>query len=215
MHAQTKRRHFLRETLTHCGVPTVVVLDSFELFASRPKQTILYNLFTLATEGGARLDASSSESGAAAASSSTVGRLALAVVGLSRRIDAVESLEKRIKSRFAHRQLLISPPRWPTVVAMARDALLAPCRSLWATASSEGRATLTTYALLQCPWTSIFHHVTPPTRTRAHTHTYSLSLSHTHTHTGTPPPSTPRLGSSQSMEAPRRRAARGSIRKRN
>ena len=131
---------FLRTTLQQCGVPTIIVLDAFELFTERPKQTMLYNVFTLATQGGLRLD----DADAAAHESSP--RVALAVVGLSRRSDAVQALEKRVNSRFAHHQLLVTQPRWPTLVAMARDALLAPCRAHWAHASPKGRATLEAYA---------------------------------------------------------------------
>lgn len=131
---------FLRTTLEQCGVPTIIVLDAFELFTERPKQTMLYNLFTLATQGGVRLD------DAGVAADGGASRLALAVVGLSRRSDAVQALEKRVNSRFAHHQLLVTLPRWPTLVAMMRDALLAPCRAYWASASAKGRATLVRYA---------------------------------------------------------------------
>ena len=59
----------------------VFVLDEFELFASHPRQTLLYNLFDIAQSRKAPI----------------------AVLGLTTRIDVAESLEKRVKSRFSHR----------------------------------------------------------------------------------------------------------------
>jgi origin recognition complex subunit 4 len=59
----------------------VFVLDEFELFASHPRQTLLYNLFDIAQSRKAPI----------------------AVLGLTTRTDVAESLEKRVKSRFSHR----------------------------------------------------------------------------------------------------------------
>ena len=59
----------------------VFILDEFELFASHPRQTLLYNLFDIAQSRKAPI----------------------AVLGLTTRIDVAESLEKRVKSRFSHR----------------------------------------------------------------------------------------------------------------
>lgn len=75
--------------------PIVVVLDSFELFALRPRQTLLYGL----------LDAAQTS------------QTPIAIIGLTSRVvffsadtkDTVELLEKRVKSRFSHRVIAIPP----------------------------------------------------------------------------------------------------------
>lgn len=61
----------------------VVVLDKFEHFCSRAKQTVLYNLFDIAQEAGVRLS----------------------IIGTSEKMDVMGSLEKRIRSRFSMRHL--------------------------------------------------------------------------------------------------------------
>lgn len=67
----------------------VFVIDEFDLFAAHPRQTLLYNLFDIAQSRKAPI----------------------AVLGLTTRVDVVESLEKRVKSRFSHRSLHLSLPR--------------------------------------------------------------------------------------------------------
>ncbi|KAL8909445.1 MAG: hypothetical protein Q9171_005043 [Xanthocarpia ochracea] len=67
----------------------VFVIDEFDLFASHPRQTLLYNLFDVAQSRNAPI----------------------AVLGLTTRIDVVESLEKRVKSRFGQRYLYLSHPK--------------------------------------------------------------------------------------------------------
>lgn len=68
---------------------TIIVLDEFDLFTLHPRQTLLYNLFDIAQSRKAPI----------------------AVIGCSTRMDAVESLEKRVKSRFSHRWLHVPPVR--------------------------------------------------------------------------------------------------------
>ncbi|XP_077369225.1 origin recognition complex subunit 4 [Festucalex cinctus] len=63
--------------------PVLFVLDEFDLFAHHKNQTLLYNL----------LDVSQS------------AQAPVAVVGLTCRLDVLELLEKRVKSRFSHRQI--------------------------------------------------------------------------------------------------------------
>lgn len=65
------------------------VLDEFDLFASHPRQTLLYNLFDIAQ----------------------ARKAPVAVVGVATRINVVDFLEKRVKSRFSHRQVFVSLPR--------------------------------------------------------------------------------------------------------
>ena len=67
----------------------IFVLNEFDLFTSHPRQTLLYNLFDIAQSRKAPI----------------------AVLGLTTRIDIVENLEKRVKSRFSHRYVHFSLPK--------------------------------------------------------------------------------------------------------
>lgn len=78
----------------------IFVLDEFELFASHPRQTLLYNLFDIAQSRKAPI----------------------AVLGLTTRIDVAESLEKRVKSRFSHRYVHLS-------LAKSFDAFTKICKA--------------------------------------------------------------------------------------
>ncbi|KAF3688389.1 Origin recognition complex subunit 4 [Channa argus] len=63
--------------------PVLFVLDEFDLFAHHKNQTLLYNLFDV----------------------SQSAQTPIAVVGVTCRLDVLELLEKRVKSRFSHRQI--------------------------------------------------------------------------------------------------------------
>uniref|UniRef100_A0AAQ6AAE9 Origin recognition complex subunit 4 n=1 Tax=Amphiprion ocellaris TaxID=80972 RepID=A0AAQ6AAE9_AMPOC len=63
--------------------PVLFVLDEFDLFAHHKNQTLLYNLFDV----------------------SQSAQTPVAVVGVTCRLDVLELLEKRVKSRFSHRQI--------------------------------------------------------------------------------------------------------------
>jgi len=63
--------------------PILFVLEEFDLFAQHRNQTLLYNLFDITQSA----------------------QTPLCVVGLTCRLDVVELLEKRVKSRFSHRQM--------------------------------------------------------------------------------------------------------------
>ncbi|KAI1211031.1 origin recognition complex subunit 4 C-terminus-domain-containing protein [Annulohypoxylon truncatum] len=67
----------------------VFIIDEFDLFATHARQTLLYNLFDIAQ----------------------ARKAPIAVLGLTTRIDVVESLEKRVKSRFSHRYVYMSLPK--------------------------------------------------------------------------------------------------------
>ncbi|KAK3323473.1 origin recognition complex subunit 4 C-terminus-domain-containing protein [Cercophora scortea] len=69
----------------------IFVMDEFDLFATHARQTLLYNLFDIAQ----------------------AKKAPIAVLGLTTRIDVVESLEKRVKSRFSHRYVYLSLPKSP------------------------------------------------------------------------------------------------------
>ncbi|KAL2200547.1 origin recognition complex subunit 4 C-terminus-domain-containing protein [Corynascus similis CBS 632.67] len=67
----------------------IFVIDEFDLFATHARQTLLYNLFDIAQ----------------------ARKAPIAVLGLTTRFDVVESLEKRVKSRFSHRYVYLSLPK--------------------------------------------------------------------------------------------------------
>ncbi|PSN45324.1 Origin recognition complex subunit 4 [Blattella germanica] len=65
----------------------IFVLEEFDLFCGHHNQTLLYNLFDVAQSAQAPI----------------------CVVGLTCRLDVIELLEKRVKSRFSHRQIFLFP----------------------------------------------------------------------------------------------------------
>ncbi|OHW91639.1 origin recognition complex subunit 4 [Colletotrichum incanum] len=67
----------------------VFVIDEFDMFAAHPRQTLLYNLFDIAQ----------------------ARKAPIAVLGCTTRMDVVEMLEKRVKSRFSHRYVYLSLPK--------------------------------------------------------------------------------------------------------
>ncbi|KAF9881842.1 hypothetical protein CkaCkLH20_00988 [Colletotrichum karsti] len=67
----------------------VFVIDEFDMFAAHPRQTLLYNLFDIAQ----------------------AKKAPIAVLGCTTRMDVVEMLEKRVKSRFSHRYVYLSMPK--------------------------------------------------------------------------------------------------------
>ena len=74
----------LSDTTTDETAKSVIfVLDEFDLFASHPRQTLLYNVFDVAQ----------------------ARKAPVAVLGVSTRIDVADFLEKRVKSRFSHRHV--------------------------------------------------------------------------------------------------------------
>ena len=83
------------------SVPIVFVLDEFQGFTMRPKQTLLYHLLDILQSGETQM----------------------AVVGLTEKLDVVESLEKRIKSRFSHRQIYVPPISLEQTVLVLKQTL--------------------------------------------------------------------------------------------
>lgn len=65
----------------------VFILDEFDLFCAHHNQTLLYNLFDVSQSAQAPI----------------------CVLGVTCRLDVIELLEKRVKSRFSHRQVFIFP----------------------------------------------------------------------------------------------------------
>jgi origin recognition complex subunit 4 len=81
----------------------VFVLDEFDLFTTHPRQTLLYNLFDIAQ----------------------ARKAPIVVLGLTTRIDVVETLEKRVKSRFSHRYVHLSLPKsLPAFWEICKEGLL-------------------------------------------------------------------------------------------
>lgn len=65
--------------------PVIFILDEFDLFCEHNNQTLLYNLFDVAQSAQAPI----------------------CVLGITGRLDVLELLEKRVKSRFSSRQIFI------------------------------------------------------------------------------------------------------------
>ncbi|KND01136.1 uncharacterized protein SPPG_04227 [Spizellomyces punctatus DAOM BR117] len=70
------------------STPVVFILEDIDLFAQHPRQALLYNLFDIAQSS----------------------QNPVAVVGVTCRIDFMDLLEKRVKSRFSHRHIFFYPP---------------------------------------------------------------------------------------------------------
>lgn len=63
------------------------ILEEFDLFCAHHNQTLLYNLFDVSQSAQAPI----------------------CVLGVTCRLDVIELLEKRVKSRFSHRQIFLFP----------------------------------------------------------------------------------------------------------
>ncbi|KAG1754069.1 origin recognition complex subunit 4 C-terminus-domain-containing protein, partial [Suillus paluster] len=83
----------LISVLTTLSRPVVVVLDAFDLFALHARQALLYCL--LDTAQSCRVG---------------LGNNGIAVIGVTTRIDTINLLEKRVKSRFSGRMLRTAAP---------------------------------------------------------------------------------------------------------
>lgn len=85
--------------------PVLFVLEEFDLFVQHKNQALLYNLFDVAKSA----------------------QTPICVVGLTCRLDVLELLEKRVKSRFSHRQIHIFPcPEFDDYVAAFCQTLTLP-----------------------------------------------------------------------------------------
>ncbi|VEN35681.1 unnamed protein product [Callosobruchus maculatus] len=65
----------------------IFILEAFDLFCSHHNQTLLYNLFDVSQSAQAPI----------------------CILGITCRLDVIELLEKRVKSRFSHRQIFLLP----------------------------------------------------------------------------------------------------------
>ncbi|XP_062042465.1 origin recognition complex subunit 4 isoform X2 [Lepus europaeus] len=85
--------------------PVIFILDEFDLFAHHKNQTLLYNLFDI----------------------SQTAQTPVSVIGLTCRLDILELLEKRVKSRFSHRQIhLMNSFGFPQYVKIFKEQLSLP-----------------------------------------------------------------------------------------
>ncbi|KFP89564.1 Origin recognition complex subunit 4 [Apaloderma vittatum] len=75
----------LRKGDRNSSCPVLFILDEFDLFVHHKNQTLLYNLFDI----------------------SQSAQTPVTVIGLTCRQDILELLEKRVKSRFSHRQIYL------------------------------------------------------------------------------------------------------------
>lgn len=78
---------FLLDSFKHLNVKTksiIITIDEFDRFTQHKNQTLLYNLFDIAQSQ----------------------QSPICVIGLSCRLDVVELLEKRVKSRYSHRMII-------------------------------------------------------------------------------------------------------------
>jgi origin recognition complex subunit 4 len=87
----------------------IFILDEFDLFTTHPRQTLLYNLFDIAQ----------------------ARKAPIVVLGITTRVDVVEALEKRVKSRFSHRYVHLSLPRsLPAFWDICKEGLTAETEEL-------------------------------------------------------------------------------------
>lgn len=81
----------------------VFVIDEFDMFAAHARQMLLYILLDIAQSRKAPI----------------------AVLGCTTRLDVVETLEKRVKSRFSHRYAYLPLPKsLPTYWQICRQGLV-------------------------------------------------------------------------------------------
>lgn len=71
----------------HTSKSVIFILEEFDLFCNHHNQTLLYNLFDV----------------------SQSAQTPICILGITCRLDVVELLEKRVKSRFSHRQIFLFP----------------------------------------------------------------------------------------------------------
>jgi origin recognition complex subunit 4 len=124
----------LISTLPTLGRPVIIILDAFDLFALHARQALLYCLLdTVQHSQAATLganyqaaDASPSKAKSKAKSEQTINWSGLAVIGVTTRIDTLELLEKRVKSRFSGRIMRTAGlAKWEDWADMIRNILLA------------------------------------------------------------------------------------------
>lgn len=84
--------------------PVFIVIDNFDLFARRTRQSLLYSLLDLIQST----------------------HVHIAVIGLTTRTDCVDLLEKRLKSRFSARQVVLGSLDPLSAATLLRECLSLP-----------------------------------------------------------------------------------------
>lgn len=117
----------------HIAKSVIFIIDEFDLFATHPRQTLLYNLFDVAQSRNAPI----------------------AVLGLTTKIDVVETLEKRVKSRFGQRYVYLSSPRtFTTFQTICKSALIPQNTSSGGTFANRLAQTNTNFKTLLSAWST-------------------------------------------------------------
>ncbi|EDW73942.1 uncharacterized protein Dwil_GK21644 [Drosophila willistoni] len=101
----------------------VFILEEFDLFCTHHNQTLLYNLFDVSQSAQAPI----------------------CVLGVTCRLDVIELLEKRVKSRFSHRQVFLFPnaDKFEDYVKLCQELLSIPSdKALKSTANRIDRLEL-------------------------------------------------------------------------
>jgi origin recognition complex subunit 4 len=100
----------LKTSMAELDKSIIFILDKLSLFAEHPHQRLLYNLFDLA----ANFD----------------GSLPILVIGVTDVQEVVESFEKRVKSRFSHRQINLAAGGmdWTKYKEKAKTLLSTACK---------------------------------------------------------------------------------------
>lgn len=93
----------------HKSKSCIFILEEFDLFCSHHNQTLLYNPFDVAQTAQAPI----------------------CVLGITCRLDVIELLEKRVKSRFSHRQIFLynGSQEWEEKLELMRSLLSLPTSS--------------------------------------------------------------------------------------
>lgn len=86
----------------------IFILEEFDLFCSHSNQTLIYNLFDVAQSAQAPI----------------------CVIGATRRDDVIELLEKRVKSRFSHRQIFLFSQNNNDFIQLFVELLKLPTKSV-------------------------------------------------------------------------------------
>ena len=84
---------FLRtmlQALHRCLKAVVFVIDEIDAFTRKGKQTLLYNLLDTLSHS----------------------KVQACVIGVSSVVDVMDSMEKRVRSRFSHRRIVLQPPQY-------------------------------------------------------------------------------------------------------
>lgn len=106
------------------GRPIVLVLDAFDLFALHARQALLYCLLDTVQHSqagayGVHFTTSATPSGKGK-EKEVLSWSGLAVIGVTTRVDTLELLEKRVKSRFSGRMIRTAGPasweQWESIV---------------------------------------------------------------------------------------------------